>query len=685
MFDRIAGVYDLMNSVMTAGLHHRWRARAADLAAVGPGDRVLDVATGTGDLAIELAGASAPDGEVVGSDFSEEMLARARAQGAGACASEWGNALELPYADDALRRRDGRLRRAQLLRPRPRACAEMARVVRPGGRVVVLEITTPQKPPLSTFFARVVRPRRAAASAGSPATRDAYTYLPNSVQALPAARGPRRGDGRARACATSAGSSPRAASSPSTSGTQGVTGTRGHGPSRRSSTPAATHVAAAAGARRGRGCARSRRGHGAGARRARRRDDRRRRQAPAAAARGPRRRAAPTATGVVRAAAAVELVHARDARPRRRPRRRARCAAGARRSSPPAGRDIAIATGRPAVRARVRRAAPQRRAEAGPRAAATRARALAEGELLQRADACDADVTRRALPAPLRAQDGAAVRGGLRARRARGRAATRRRARRVRRAASAWPSRSSTTCSTSSGPAERTGKHRGTDLLDGTVTLPFILARERDPELAALDPRGDRDARARPRRSATAIAATGALEESRARALELVAEAKASLPDGLPRGAAPRAGARGRRRRRALRLRRPRIRPGPQPRRPVAPCRPAGRSAGGRPGAVAGRPRRGPCSRSHQARRRAGSAPAPRMSPGRCAGCRAGRRRTRRGPRRPLAADQERQLTCHDVEPLVLVAVDVQRRAGTRRRELLDDPDAAVGAVGRRP
>ena len=55
MFDRIAGVYDLLNTVMTAGLHHRWRARAVDLARVGPGSRVLDVATGTGDLAIELA------------------------------------------------------------------------------------------------------------------------------------------------------------------------------------------------------------------------------------------------------------------------------------------------------------------------------------------------------------------------------------------------------------------------------------------------------------------------------------------------------------------------------------------------------------------------------------------------------------------------------------------------------
>lgn len=83
-----------------------------------------------------------------------------------------------------------------------------------------------------------------------------------------------------------------------------------------------------------------------------------------------------------------------------------------------------------------------------------------------------------------------------------------------------------------SGPVERTGKHRGTDLLDGTITLPFILARERDPGLAALDPREVRtpqDAE----RVCDAIAATGALDEARARALGLVDEAKALLPDGL--------------------------------------------------------------------------------------------------------------------------------------------------------
>jgi demethylmenaquinone methyltransferase/2-methoxy-6-polyprenyl-1,4-benzoquinol methylase len=180
MFDRIAGVYDLMNTVMTAGLHHRWRARAVDLARVGRGDRALDVATGTGDLAIALASRGA---DVVGSDFSEGMLARARRKAPG-IRWEQADALALPYADDEFAaatvgfgaRNFGDLQ--QGLR-------EMARVVRPGGRVVILEITTPRKPPLSVFFSlwfdRIV-PLLGRFD-------EAYTYLPNSVKRFP---GPER-------------------------------------------------------------------------------------------------------------------------------------------------------------------------------------------------------------------------------------------------------------------------------------------------------------------------------------------------------------------------------------------------------------------------------------------------------------------------------------------------------------
>jgi demethylmenaquinone methyltransferase / 2-methoxy-6-polyprenyl-1,4-benzoquinol methylase len=182
MFDRIARVYDLMNSVMTAGLHHRWRERAADLAGLGPGARALDVACGTGDLALELSRRVGPSGQVVGADFSEAMLERARAKSPDVT-WESANALELPYPDagfDAATVGFGARNFSDL----DRGLAEMARVVRPGGRVVVLEITTPQRPPLSTFFSiwfdRVVP--ALGRIAGDP---EAYSYLPSSVKRFP--------------------------------------------------------------------------------------------------------------------------------------------------------------------------------------------------------------------------------------------------------------------------------------------------------------------------------------------------------------------------------------------------------------------------------------------------------------------------------------------------------------------
>src|SRR3954464_10264281 len=183
MFDRISGVYDVVNTVMTAGLHHRWRARAVDLAAIGRGSRVLDVATGTGDLAIELARRGA---EVVASDFSDEMLAVARRK-APELRFEHGNALALPYADaefDAATVGFGARNFSDL----ERGLAEMARVVKPGGRVVVLEITTPRKPPLSTFY-RVWFDHVVPLIGPLTGEQEAYTYLPSSVRRFPGPEG----------------------------------------------------------------------------------------------------------------------------------------------------------------------------------------------------------------------------------------------------------------------------------------------------------------------------------------------------------------------------------------------------------------------------------------------------------------------------------------------------------------
>ena len=205
MFDRIAGVYDPMNTAMTAGLHHRWRARAAERAGVGPGSRVLDLATGTGDLALELARRVAPDGAVVGADFSERMLERAREKASASALAvrpsfEWADAMALPYPDDAFDAATVAFG-ARNFDDLARGLAEMARVVKPGGRAVVLEITTPTRPPLSAFyrvwFDRLVPALgraaqtlqgalgRARGQNGSAPISDAYLYLPNSVKRFP--------------------------------------------------------------------------------------------------------------------------------------------------------------------------------------------------------------------------------------------------------------------------------------------------------------------------------------------------------------------------------------------------------------------------------------------------------------------------------------------------------------------
>jgi len=179
MFDRIAPVYDLMNRVMTAGLDRRWRA-ATVAQAVRPGDRVLDACCGTGDLA--LAARAAGAGAVVGLDFSERMLARARAKEP---RIEWvqGDVLALPFEDgsfDAATVGFG-VRNVEDLEAGLR---ELRRVLRPGGRLAILEITTPRGP-LAPFyrlwFDRVIPLLGRVLPGGA-----AYTYLPASVRRFPA-------------------------------------------------------------------------------------------------------------------------------------------------------------------------------------------------------------------------------------------------------------------------------------------------------------------------------------------------------------------------------------------------------------------------------------------------------------------------------------------------------------------
>jgi demethylmenaquinone methyltransferase/2-methoxy-6-polyprenyl-1,4-benzoquinol methylase len=177
MFDRIAPVYDAMNRVMTAGLDQRWR-RATAAAVVRPGDRVVDLCCGTGDLALAAAQAG---GRVTGVDFSERMLERAGRKSADV---EWvqADALALPFEDatfDTATAGFG-IRNLDDLEAGLR---EARRVLRPAGRLGILEITQPEgvlRPFFHVWFDRVV-PLLGKVLPGG----DAYTYLPASVRRFP--------------------------------------------------------------------------------------------------------------------------------------------------------------------------------------------------------------------------------------------------------------------------------------------------------------------------------------------------------------------------------------------------------------------------------------------------------------------------------------------------------------------
>ncbi len=185
MFSRVTSSYDRMNTIMSAGRHHAWRALAVDMAVAGTAGPALDLATGTGDFALELAGRQSVT-KVVAVDFSREMLAAAgeKAEQRGS-ADRIGfisaDAHALPFADDSFVCATVGFGVRNFV-DLPRALSEVARVVGPGGRIVTLEIVKTGRGPFGRLFPlcfRYVTPWLGAVLARN---REAYTYLPESVQ-----------------------------------------------------------------------------------------------------------------------------------------------------------------------------------------------------------------------------------------------------------------------------------------------------------------------------------------------------------------------------------------------------------------------------------------------------------------------------------------------------------------------
>ena len=177
MFDRIAPVYDVMNRVMTAGLDLRWRRLTAE-AVVRQGDRVLDACCGTGDLAVADLRAG---GDVTGLDFSPRMLERARRKSA---AVKWveGDMLALPFEDGSFEAATVGFGVRNVV-DLEHGLAELARILVPGGRLAILEITTPTgllAPFYRLWFDRIVPLLGKVLKGG-----EAYSYLPASVRRFP--------------------------------------------------------------------------------------------------------------------------------------------------------------------------------------------------------------------------------------------------------------------------------------------------------------------------------------------------------------------------------------------------------------------------------------------------------------------------------------------------------------------
>lgn len=187
MFSQVAAGYDRANNVLSAGIHHLWRKKLVKWSGARFEDRILDCATGTGDLAIEFKKAVGPKGSVTGTDFCEEMLkpAPAKAQSKGLNIHfETADVTQLPYADNSFDVTSISFGIRNVGDP-VKALSEMARVTRPGGRVMVLEfgqVNAPVFGPLYNWYSEKVLPKIGGWITGQ---KDAYEYLQKSSAAFP--------------------------------------------------------------------------------------------------------------------------------------------------------------------------------------------------------------------------------------------------------------------------------------------------------------------------------------------------------------------------------------------------------------------------------------------------------------------------------------------------------------------
>jgi demethylmenaquinone methyltransferase/2-methoxy-6-polyprenyl-1,4-benzoquinol methylase len=183
MFAAIAGKYDRTNTILSAGIHHLWRRKTVRWSGAKAGDRVLDCATGTGDLAIAFRKAVGPTGNVVGTDFVPEMIQLAREKSPDVY-FEVADVTNLPYDDATFDVASISFGIRNVGDPKS-GIAEMARVVRKGGRVMVLEFGQPRHRAVGgpyTFYSRHILPRLGGALTGD---REAYEYLQKSAGRFP--------------------------------------------------------------------------------------------------------------------------------------------------------------------------------------------------------------------------------------------------------------------------------------------------------------------------------------------------------------------------------------------------------------------------------------------------------------------------------------------------------------------